>query len=373
MLSGLQRTSTLRFLGSRRVSILAALAILGVATSLLARGEPAPVVDSPSTGEPRSVTVASATDAAAASVHRAYGTTRAAKRVVASFTVGGRVLSRPVDVGTFVKKGQVLARMDTRPHRNNAAVAEAQLAEMNARLAQQRRDRARSEALWADDVLPRSEMESAQSSFRALKAARKATRAHLVEARRLIGEGTLRADFAGQVVSVHVEPGEFAAPGTPVVALSGEGAVEVEVEVPESVVLRLTQGSPVRVKLPLIDREVGGEVDSVGRSAKAGAGLFPVVVRLESDPDVRPGMTAELAATVNEEAATTVPVAAVLDPSGRRPAVFVLDGDRVRRVLVELGELRGERVRVTGKVKSGDQVVVGGHAFLIDGDRVEVQ
>jgi membrane fusion protein (multidrug efflux system) len=67
-----------------------------------------------------------------------------------------------------------------------------------------------------------------------------------------------------------------------------------------------------------------------------------------------------------------VPVAAVVDPGGGRPAVFrVVDG-RAERVEVRPGPVVGDRLVVQGKLGPGDVVVVSGHTTLADGDPVEV-
>ena len=85
-------------------------------------------------------------------------------------------------------------------------------------------------------------------------------------------------------------------------------------------------------------------------------------------------MTAEVVFAVGGEGSglLALPLAAVLNPGGRQPSVFRLDGDRVTRVEVEVETLLGERVAVRADLVPGAEVVVTGHTSLLEGDRVEV-
>lgn len=314
---------------------------------------------------------------------RFSGVTRAADRARVAFSLGGRVLDRPVDVGDRVRAGDVLARLDSLEARNAVAGAEGQLAELAARRAQAERDVARAQALLDSKAATAEEVEKTRAGLDAVEAAEASAEARLREARRLLGETVLEAPFAGTVTEVHFEPGEYAVPGRPVVTLAGDGAVEVEVEVPESVVSRIAVGDTVAAHLPTFGLDtLEATIESVGRAAAGPGRLFPVIARLpeSSGGSTSPvvGATAELVLSLTRDAALTVPVEAVIDPGGRRPAVYAVGEDgRVAKVRVDVGTLLGDRVVVTlaegfeDALVPGDRVVVGGQRGLLDGERVE--
>ncbi len=320
---------------------------------------------------------------------RFSGTTRAARRARLAFSTSGRLVARPVETGDRVARGQLLAQLTDRELKNALATAEASLAELAARRAQSERDQARAEQLAAAKAATSEELERTTAAVAALEAAEDAAAARLAEARRRIDETHLTAPFAGTVTDVHFETGEYARAGTPVVTLSGDGEVEVEVEVPEAVIPDIETGAAVDLELPVMRRGAGsepivGRVKSVGRTAAGPGRLFPVVATFPADAGVPAGATAELVLRLTRDQALALPIEAVVNPGGRRPSVFrvsrsrVTDGDtpRVEKIAVEVGSLlSGDdpvRVIVDGELEAGDLVVTGGQRGLLDGEAVEV-
>ncbi len=305
---------------------------------------------------------------------RFSGITRAAQRARLAFSLGARLQSRDVEVGDVVKRGQVLARLDDREVKNGLITTKAALAEAQARRAQLERDVERVEKLVAAKAATAEELEKTRAGLESLRAGEDAAASRLHDMERMLGETSIRAPFDGTVTEVLAEPGEFVGPGKGVLLISGQGDIEVEVELPETLVPQLQPGAEVAVTVAMLgDRLVAGKIRSLGRSAAGPGQLFPVVVALDKEALVPAGVTAELGFRVGEVATLSVPVGAVVDPGGRRPAVFKIEGAVVRKVQVEVGSLLGGRVTVRSSLVAGDLVVVGGQRGLLDGDAVEVE
>lgn len=357
---------------SRMIRGIVGAAFLGAALLLsMAGAAPEPPPHSDTVQRVRTVVTEAATEGRRL---RFSGVTRAARRAELSFSVPGRLERRPVEVGGRVAAGQVLARLDTVELANAVDAAAASLAEIEARRSQAERERQRVGRLFALEAATAEELEQAQAAGDALEAGRTSAEVRLREARRRLAEGTLRAPYTGTVTDVLAEPGEYLAAGHPVVALSGDGEVEVEVGVPEPLLPHLSPGHPIAVSLPLLrGAEASGRVRSVGRAAVGAGRLFPLVVALGDGPGLVPGLTAEL--WVEEPAAGgfAVPVDAVLNPGGSDPAIFLVRGGVAVRVPVTLERLESDRAVVRGDLAPGERVVVAGLSGLVDGDRVEVE
>ncbi|MCP3958819.1 MAG: efflux RND transporter periplasmic adaptor subunit [bacterium] len=362
----------------RWTSIGVILLTLGIAIYLAADAE-GPSAE-PASGEAIKRVRVSKVEAARESRELSFsGTTRAARRARLAFNNGGRLVARPVEVGDQVRRGQALARLDELELRNAVASARATLAELSARRAQTERELERAEQLVAAKAATSEELERASASVDALRASEDAARARLTEAERRLSQTRLTAPFAGTVTEVFFEPGEYASSGVPVVMLSGDGEIELEVEVPESIVPHIEAGDAVKLFLPALGNEpIQGRIESVGRAAAGPGRLFPVVAAVPASERMMVGASAEMVLVLESDRALTLPVEAVVNPGGRRPSVFrVTDdgggGSRVEKLPVEVGALLGARVIVSGELEVGDIVVTGGQRGLLHGEPVLVE
>ncbi len=220
----------------------------------------------------------------------------------------------------------------------------------------------------------REALEQKTTAAQALSAALDSAKARMMEAKRRLKETVLYAPFSGTVTSVHLQPGEWAMPGQPVVAVSGDGAVELKAEVSECAVRRLQPQQKVVVRLPFDNgRVIEGKIESVAGAAYSAGKLFPIVVSLDAGEKVFAGMTAELIVDLNPETILTVPMQAIIAPGGSQPAVFKLTDNRVCQIDVTLGAVVEDRVAVTGALEAGTVVAISGLSLLQDGDAVAVK
>lgn len=297
------------------------------------------------------------------------GVTRSADRARVASTQPGRLVARPVRVGDSVERGQVLARLDSAPYRNQVAANAARVRELDARIGQLDRDLERLSQLDAKGSVARAERERLASDRSAAEAGRSALRVQLAESERQLADSIITAPFDGVVVAALAEPGETVGAGASIVELAGSG-LEVAVEVPESAWVQLDLDSRVRVRLPALEVETEAHVVDLAGAGGARGGLFPVVVSIPTGRQVA-GLTAQVRFELPLENAVVAPIRSIIDPTGSSPSVFVVDGEAVRRVPVEVGRLFDDGVSVTG-VDAGEAVVVGGHAQLLDGQAVRV-
>jgi RND family efflux transporter MFP subunit len=327
-------------------------AILGTAVVLAAWPEapPDPAAPAPKL---RPVRVAEVSPSAQSRTVRLAGLTRAVERADIAFAVPARLASRPVETGDRVARGQLLASLDDREYRLAEQAASAALSEIEVRLAQARRDLERVQRLADARAATGEEVEQAQAATAALAAARDAAAARLDDTRRLRAEATLRAPFDGTVTAVHAEPGEWIGPGQPVVELSGRDDLEVLVEAPETLLTRLSVGQRVTVNLPLAGLEVAGRISGITAATSGPGRLFPVEVMLEPDDRLVPGLAAEALLPIDSTVALTVPIGAVVNPGSSHPTVFRIRDGHATRVTVELGQVVGDRVAVSGDLDAG--------------------
>jgi RND family efflux transporter MFP subunit len=320
--------------------------------------------------------------------------------------VPGRIANIPVEEGDNVKAGDVLAELehtdlDAMLESRKVAVqlAEAQVTEAEANLAQAKRDVQREQDVFNRLAGARATLEKAETTANAAQAiydarvaAVAAARASVVEAEEAIRNMFIYAPFDGTVVTKDAEKGESIMPGG-MGASSGRGSVitlakldelEVDTDVKEDFLGQLHKGQPTQVVVDAVpDRRYKGRLREIIPMGDRTRGIVKVKVAV-LDPDER--LFPELSATVHflpdqrDDAAANQALekgifapAAAIQGEGEEQFVWVLDGTVVRRKNVKsAGEPNDGLVRVTGL--AGDELLVTDPSpELQEGDEVRTE
>lgn len=179
---------------------------------------------------------------------------------------------------------------------------------------------------------------------------------------------TLRANAAGVVQAVSVQPGQLVIPGTTLLTLGNADRLQVRLGVAQDELPRLRTGQAVAVRplsgeaAPITTRigQIFPRVDPRTRQAEA-------VVMLPSGHGLLPGAFVRAEIVVAEHAnALVVPHSAVLY-TDEKPHVFIDQGGHAAERPVETGIEVGDRVEIVKGVARGDAVVSTGNAQLKDG------
>lgn len=293
---------------------------------------------------------------------RAAGTVHPKDERLLSFKVGGLVARIRVEAGDRIRRGQVLAELD-------ATELSAGVRQAREGLAKAERDRDRARALAAEDVVARAVADDAETASQVARAGAEAAEFNLRRA-------VLTAPDDGWVEERMAEPGEVAAPGRPVLRVSGRGrGFVVRASLPDREVLGLRRGQPATVT---IDARPGapipGTISEIARSASRATGTYDVEVRLdpERSGELLGGLSAKLEIAREVEVAAAVPLASLVEADGGRGAVFVVEKGRARRVPVRIAFLQGERAVLADALPGVSGVVTDGAPNLADGAAVRL-
>jgi RND family efflux transporter MFP subunit len=318
--------------------------------------------------------------------------------------VPGRIANIPVDEGTKVKAGDVLAELEhadldavLASRQVAVAVAEAQLAEADFNLEQAQRDMAREQDVFSRNASTQAALEKAQTTYnaaqaihRAKKAAVDAAKSAVVEAQQAVSNMFIFAPFDGTVLTKDAEKGESIMPGG-MGASSGRGSVitmanlaqlEVDTDVKEDYLGQLHKGQPTQVAVDAVpDRRYQGRLREIIRMGDRTRGVVKVKVSI-LDPDER--LFPDLSATVHFlpdapedsgkqslQKGVFAPVAAI-QGSGESQFVWVLEAEHVRQAPIKTaGEPHEGLIAITSGLSGGERLVVSPPADLKDGEQVK--
>ncbi len=312
------------------------------------------------------------------------GVARAASEQDLAFRVAGTVTAVEVDVGSGVRRGQVLVRLDSGDLELRRQQAEAGLAQARAQGRNAQASYERVVALYESGNASMSDLDAARASYESANASEASAATALRLAEQQVVYTRLLAPVDGSVSRVVVDVNEAVGAGqTVVVVIDTGGSPEVRVTVPEAFIGGMRSGRPAEVVFAaLASGALGATVTEVGTAA-TGAGGFPVTVRLDEGADaaqVRPGMAAEVTFSIEGRpgaAGVLVPPEAVgQDQRGR--FVYVLaapDTGNVataERRTVETGSLTPEGLEILEGVSDGELVATAGLRTLAPGQQVRL-
>jgi multidrug efflux system membrane fusion protein len=326
--------------------------------------------------EPRLVNVVRVNPGTGTSEVAYSGDVRARYETNLSFRVPGKIVARNVEVGTVVRAGETLARLDPEDQNLNAQSAQSQLVAAKAEYDQLKADLERYTDLYKKEFISKAEYDRHVSNFNVAEARLAQARTQVSVSQNQADYTALTADHAGVVTGIMAEVGQVVAAGQTVVKLARTGEKEVVINVPENRLAELGASRDIVITLwadPAAKyrgqvREVSPSADPVTRTYAARIAV------LDANRSMNLGMTANVYLKgVQREAAAMLPATALFQDNGKA-AVWVVQPDTqtVKLVPVGVGEYQEDQVAITSGLKRGDIVVRAGVHKLFDGEKVRM-
>ena len=283
---------------------------------------------------------------------------------------GVRVSSVEVEVGSVVKQGDVLLRLDDRTLASQLAQSDASVTEAQTNLETARRKASRVLELANDRMVSLQDAEEAEAA-RANAQARLNTAMASRDAARVQRDFTVvRAPVDGVVSSRSVQPGQVVGAGGELLRLIRDGRLEWRAELAEADLLLVAPGATVQVQTPA--GAIAGVVRRVSPALDAQSRTGTIYADLPEPGGLRAGMFAQGRITLGRARAMLIPNDAVVRRDGRAYVFTVEDDNRVREQGIEVGPTHGESIEVRSGLPADARVVASGAGFLGDGDLVRV-
>lgn len=293
-----------------------------------------------------------------------------------AFRVPGKVASREVGLGQQVKKNQLLMRLDPRDLALAAEAAQAALRAARVSRDQQAADLKRFRDLKAQGFISGAELERREVAYQAAQSQLEQAQAQARAQRNQATYGELRADVAGVVTAIDVEPGTVVAAGTPVLRLAQSGPMDVVFQVPEQDVARLREraaGGALTVQASGSAEVLAATLREVAEAADPVTRTFVVKADIGAAVGLRLGQTATVELrSAPQPAVIKLPMTAVFERQGAAH-VWLLDGAAMtlKAVPVQVGGADGNAAVIAAGLQPGQEVVTAGTHVLRDGQKVK--
>jgi membrane fusion protein, multidrug efflux system len=294
-----------------------------------------------------------------------------------SFQVGGKILSRNVQLGDRVQAGDTLMIVDAKDVVQTVNKSDAQVEEARAQMSLAQANLNRYSQLYAQEAIPAATLDQYQTSYDAAFASYQQALAQSVQGHNSLEYTNLTADGDGVISAVNGEVGQVVAAGQTVLTLVHSDELEVEIDIPENRVQDMTIGKTVAVSFwALGNSRIDGVVREVAPMADKTARTYKVRISLPQPPaDVRLGMTASVICSASDKklAPDTVllPLSAIYQ-TGDTPQVWVVGEDMtVSLKTIKVESFGDNEVKATG-LANGDIVVTAGVHRLYNGEKVRL-
>lgn len=306
-------------------------------------------------------------------------TLEAWKRQTITPDISGKVARIYVNEGDRVKKGQLLAELDTQSIRLQLAQAEAALAMARASLEDASRNLERMERLYQEKAVSEQQYEKVRLAYEAARAQKDQAEAAVNLAKHALDVSIMRAPFDGIIAAKNLEEGDVINPmmgglsaAAGVLTLVDYSRIRVRFEVSPADALRLARGQRVYLESPsLPGQQFEGQVTVVNTSADPQTKKFRAEALIDN-PDLvlKPGLFGRIILEVStRENSLAVPQKAILENS----YVLVVEDNKAIRRNVTTGLKNTDLVEITSGLNEGDLVIVEGNFGLADGSPVKVE
>jgi RND family efflux transporter MFP subunit len=286
------------------------------------------------------------------------GTVQAVEQAIISAKITGNIILLPVELGSRVKSGELLAEM-------SAGEISAQVQQGKAQLEQAKRNLAREENLLKKNAATLETVKSMEDNVRIADAAYRTTLT-------MLDFTKITAPFAGIVTRKLVNVGDLATPGKPLLHIEEEHKLQVLTDIPEAMISKISKGDKLGIFVPSVNLRIEGTVAEVSPTADPSSRTSPIKLRIPSDSKLRSGQFARVALALAQAETLVVPAKAIV-PLGQMERVFVVVDGKARLRLVRSGTRSDQYIEILSGLAEGESVILSGNDTLSDGQEVTIQ
>ncbi len=292
------------------------------------------------------------------------GSVQSSDAVNVSSETGGRLTSFTIDEGDYVKKGQIVGRVDME-------TLQKQIQEIEKSLELAETVFIRQQKLWDQNIGSEIQFLQAKNNKERLEKSLETLSSNLSKA-------NIASPMSGYVDRIYLKAGETTGPGTPIATIVNTSTVKAVVDVPENMVSAVKKGQRVKVLFPALNKERNERISMIGRSIDPANRTFKIEINMSNPGSVlKPNLLTLV--ELNDKTiddALMVPVELIQqDVSGNTFIYTVAEGEEgpyAQKNIVETGESFNGEILITSGLSAGDQVINVGARGLAEEDLIQI-
>ncbi len=287
------------------------------------------------------------------------GLVQAVNQSTVSAQTGGVITQINVDINDLVTAGTVLLRIRDTTQRAQLKQARAAASQADARLAEARKQFTRVRELLKKHLISQSAFDTAQANLKAATAQQRASLAATRQAREQLAYTVIKAPYTGVVTARHVEVGETASPGQPLLTGLSLEQLRIQATIPQQLIFAVRKYHQVRI-LAKNGHTPAIKNFTIYPYSYPKSNSFQVRIPLPNNTvGLSPGMLVKVAFAIGQQRSLLIPASAVIQRS-EVSAVYVSTGNgNVSLRQIRRGRLRqNNSIEVLSGLQEGEQVVI---------------
>ena len=322
--------------------------------------------------KPTLVSVTQIKKQAVETTEQAVGSLEGLDNPTISAEVAGRVVKIHVNTGEAVKLGQLVATLDASDFVMQRTEAQAEVARIEALLANQAKTVERSQALVNRKFISQNAVDNDIAQQNVLKEQLSAAKAHVGSINHTSSKTKIYSPVNGNVEKKLADEGNFVKIGDPIIMIVSKQHLRAHLPFPEHIAAKLKPGREVRLSSPTSETSVKSVIHELKPMVVEGSRSIDVIADILSAPDWQPGASVTGTVVLGEQAAAImVPEqSVVLRPAGE--VVYVVRNNRAYQAIVKTGAHQNGLVELVSGIQENDTIVVDGAGFLTDDTAIKV-
>jgi membrane fusion protein, multidrug efflux system len=290
----------------------------------------------------------------------------------------GQVKAVYVQQGQYVKKGQLLLKLDDAIMRQQVTAARQQLEGIKTQLGFAKNLHQRQKNLWDQGIGTEVQLITAKTNVESLENQLKSANEQVKVAVEQMNTANVYSDVSGVADIVSIRVGEtfqgMTASG-PQIKIVNTSNLKVVTNIPENYLTRVKKGSVVEINIPDANKKLTSSISLISQSIDANSRGFVAEAKIPVDPALKPNQSAIMRILDYAAAnAVVIPVNTVQTDETSK-YVYVLsklsNGKSVaKKVPVVIGEVYGNNVEIKAGLKAGDQLITEGYQNIYDGQLI---
>jgi len=291
---------------------------------------------------------------------------------------GGQVRELYIKAGDYVKKGQVILKMDDAIARRSLAAAKQNAESVKTQLELAKNLYNRQKSLWDQGIGTEVQLIQAKNNVDAAENQLKQVNESIGIAEEQLNQTTVYSDVSGVADVVTVKVGEFfggaLAGGIRIVNTSDLKAV---VEVPENYLASIKKGTAVVIEVGDINKQFNSTISRIGQMITANSRSVTAEAKIPSDPALKPNQLVTVKIRDYAASNTIVIPMTTLQTDEKGKYVYVMVNEKGKQIArkrpVTIGEIYGEQIEIKSGLQSGEQLITQGYQGVYDGQAVTTQ